>query len=116
MDAITVADLTNLCIVVGSLWGGYKIIMEIVRAITQRHDREQAWDKAVNDRETLKKEFNARLDEQDAKNQQLFSMLCMCLRAQDAILEALVDKDIGNGEIKAMHKELKDFIVNQMRQ
>jgi len=120
MDAITVADLTNLFIVIGSLWGGYKIIMEIVRAITQRHDREQAWDKAVKDievdRETLKKEFNARLDEQDAKNQQLFSMLCMCLRAQDAILEALVDKDIGNGEIKAMHKELKDFIVNQMRQ
>ena len=94
--------------------------MEIIDKITQRHDREQAWDDAVKkievDRVTLEENFNGRLDEQDAKNQQLVAMMCMCLRANDAILEALVDKDIGNGEIKAMHKELKDFIMEQVQQ
>ena len=26
------------------LWGFYKVIMEIVQKITERHDREQKWD------------------------------------------------------------------------
>ena len=101
-------------------WGFYKIIMEIVKNITARHDREQAWDKAVEDiavdRESLKNEFNARLDEQDAKIQQLYSMMCMFMRSQNAILEALIEQGIGNGEIKNMHKELNSYIVNQLGQ
>ena len=118
MDTLTIADLTRLLVILGSLWGGYKIIMEIIGAITKRHDKEQAWDEAVEkiktEREQITSEFNLRLDEQDAKNQQLLSMLCMCLRAQDAILEALVENGIGNGDIRDMHKELKDFILKQV--
>ena len=117
---LTFAEVTKILVILGTMWGGYKIIMEIIDKITQRHDREQAWDSAVKkievDRATLENKFNDRLDEQDAKNQQLVAMMCMCLRANDAILEALVDKDIGNGEIKAMHKELKDFIMEQVQQ
>ena len=117
---MTFAELSKLILIVGTLWGGYKIIMEIIDKITQRHDREQAWDDAVKkievDRATLENKFNERLDDQDAKNQQLLSMLCMCLRAQDAILGALVENGIGNGEIRDMHKELKDFILEQVQQ
>lgn len=43
-------------------------------------------------------------------------MICMTLKAQNAILEALVEKGIGNGEIKFMHKESKDFIMKQVEQ
>lgn len=117
-QTITLQALVQCGAIIIGIWGFYKVVMEIIKAITDRHDKEQAWDKAVKDievdRESLKTEFNSRLDEQDAKIQQLLSMICMCLRAQDAILEALVDKDIGNGEIRAMHKELKDFIVKQV--
>ena len=117
---LTYAEVAKILVILGTMWGGYKIIMEIIDKITQRHDREQAWDSAVKkievDRATLENKFNDRLDDQDAKNQQLVAMMCMCLRANDAILEALVDKDIGNGEIKAMHKELKDFIMEQVQQ
>ena len=117
---LTFAELMKILITLGTLWGGYKIIMEIIDKITARHDKEQAWDKAVHDievdREALKNEFNERLDDQDAKNQQQLSMLCMCLRAQDAILGALVENGIGNGEIRDMHKELKDFILEQVQQ
>lgn len=119
-QTITLQALIECGAIIMGLWGFYKIVMEIIKAITDRHDKERAWDKAVKDievdRETLKTEFNARLDEQDAKIQQLVAMICMTLRAQDAILEALVEKDIGNGEIKAMHKELKDFIMKQVEQ
>jgi hypothetical protein len=119
-QTITLQALLHCGAVLVGLWGFYKVIMEIVKAITARHDKEAAWDKAVKDievdRETLKNEFNSRLDEQDAKIQQLVAMICMTLRAQDAILEALVEKEIGNGEIRAMHKELKDFIMEQVQQ
>jgi hypothetical protein len=119
-QTITLQALLQCGAVIVGLWGFYKVIMEIVKAITARHDKEAAWDKAVKDievdRESLKNEFNSRLDEQDAKIQQLVAMICMTLRAQDAILEALVEKEIGNGEIRAMHKELKDFIMEQVQQ
>lgn len=119
-QTITLQALLQCGAVIVGLWGFFKVIMEIVKAITARHDKEAAWDKAVKDievdRETLKNEFNSRLDEQDAKIQQLVAMICMTLRAQDAILEALVEKEIGNGEIRAMHKELKDFIMEQVQQ
>lgn len=118
-SSITFQALIQCGAIIMGAWGFFKVIMEIVKAINTRHDKEQAWDKAVEDfnkeRESLKTEFNLRLDEQDAKNQQLLSMLCMTLRAQDAILEALVEQGIGNGEIKAMHKELKDFILDQVQ-
>lgn len=115
---ITLQALIQCGAILMGIWGFYKVIMEVVKAITARHDKEQAWDKAVKDievdREALKNEFNERLDEQDGKFQQLLSMLCMCLRAQDAILDALVRDNIGNGEIKDMHKELKTFILEQV--
>jgi hypothetical protein len=119
-QTITLSALIQCGAIIFGLWGAYKTVMEIIKAITSRHDREQAWDKAVKDievdREALKTAFDDRLDEQDAKIQQLLAMICMTLKAQDAILEALVEKDIGNGEIKSMHKELKDFIMKQVEQ
>ena len=118
-QSITFQALIQCVAIIICAWGVWKTIMEIVKAINARHDKEQAWDKAVEDfnkeREELRKEFNLRLDDQDAKNQQLLSMLCMTLRAQDAILEALVEQGIGNGEIRSMHKELKDFILDQVQ-
>lgn len=122
LDGVTLNfdDLLKLAIAITGIWGFVKVIMEIIKAVTARHDREQAWDKAVKDievdRESLKTEFNGRLDEQDAKFQQLFAMQCMSLKAQDAILDALEKDNIGNGEIKAMHRELKDFIMKQVEQ
>ena len=118
-QTITIQVLMQIGALIVGAWGFFKVIMEIIKAINARHDKEQAWDKAVEDfnkeRESLKDEFNGRLNEQDAKIQQLLSMVCMTLRAQEAILEALVEQGIGNGEIRAMHKELKDFIVEQVK-
>lgn len=117
-QTITLQALIQCGAIIMGIWGFYKIAMEIVKAITARHDREATWDKAVKDiavdREALKTEFDGRLDEQDAKIQNIISMMCMVLRAQDAILEALVKDNIGNGDIKSMHKELKDFIMEQV--
>lgn len=117
-QTITLQALLQCGAIIVGLWGFYKIIMEIIKTITARHDREQAWDKAVKDieidRKTLQDSFNARLDEQDAKIQQLFAMLCMSLKAEGVILEALSDNNIGNGEVKEMKKELNSFLTAQI--
>lgn len=119
-QTITLQALLQCGAIIASVWGGYKILMEIIKAITDRHDKEQAWSKAVEDiavdREALSKEFNGRLDEQDAKIQQLVAMLCMSLKAEGVILEALADQDIGNGEIKTMKRQLNSFIAEQIGQ
>lgn len=120
-------------IALAAIWGFVKVIKEIKTDNDTEHDRRQKWDKtakviedkaevwdqgirlAEEQRNAIVRQYNGRLDEQDAKIQQLLSMLCMTLRAQDAILEALVEQGIGNGDIKAMHKELKVFILDQVQ-
>ena len=127
-------------IALAAVWGFLKVIKEIKKDNDTEHDKRQRWDKTADvleqkaelwdkglaDMEEGRKkivarydmrlsEQDAKLDNQDAKIQQLLSMLCMTLRAQDAILEALVEQGIGNGEIKAMHKELKGFILDQVQ-
>ena len=115
------------------IWGFAKVISDIKskndgevkrrdkidKVVKIVEDKHEAWDKGLSDiyaeRDAIVRQYNGRLDEQDAKIQQLLSMLCMTLRAQDAILEALVEQGIGNGEIKSMHKELKDFILDQVQ-
>lgn len=140
ISTYTQALITTGGVIMG-VWGFLKVIRDIKKTNDDEHDRqkridravktledkEKTWDEGLADvyreRNEIVKRYDKRLDEQDdrmteqeSKNQQLLAMMCMCLRAQDAILEALVEKEIGNGEIKAMHKELKDFIMEQVQQ
>ena len=116
-----------------AIWGFIKVVREIKKDNDTEHDKRQRWDKTAETleqkadfwdkgladmeagRKRIVERYDMRLSEQDAKIQQMLSMLCMTLRAQDAILEALVDQGIGNGDIKAMHKELKGFILDQVQ-
>ena len=134
MDTIGyLQGLITGAVALSAIWGFIKVIKEIKKDNDAEHDRRLGWDKAAktieqnagawdkgladidNVRSQMVKRYDDKLMDQDAKIQQLLSMLCMTLRAQDAILEALVEKGIGNGEIKAMHKELKDFILDQVQ-
>ena len=120
-------------IALSAIWGFIKVIKEIKKDNDTEHDRrtrvdkavkvieekEALWDKGLADMEQGRKDiierYDGRLGDQDARIQQIVSMMCMVLRAQDAILEALVESGIGNGDIKAMHKELKGFIMDQVK-
>ena len=116
-----------------AIWGFIKVVKEIKKDNDTEHDRRQKWDnaaKTIEDktdlwdkgladmeqgRKDIIERYDGRLGDQDARIQQIVSMMCMVLRAQDAILEALVESGIGNGDIKAMHKELKGFIMDQVK-
>lgn len=62
---ITFADLSRLAGVIVALWALYKVIIEIIRAINNHHDKEQRWDQTE---ENLRKE---RQDDVCRYNEQL---------------------------------------------
>ena len=65
MDSITFNDLAHLAIIIMAIWGFFKIIMEIIDAITTRHDKEQRWnemsEKAREEREEIVCRYNEQL-------------------------------------------------------
>jgi len=90
-------------------------IDKVVKIVEDNHEK---WDKGLNDvyaeRGQIVKQYNERLDEQDAKIQDLLNMLIMVMQAQDAILEALIESGIGNGDIKETRKSLHRSISEQL--
>ena len=129
-------SLVTAFYVVGStllgVWGFIKVVKDVkktnddevkrqerienmVKIVEENHDK---WDQGLLDiyseRSQIVKQYNERLDEQDAKIQDLLSMLIMIMQAQDAILEALIEQGIGNGEIKETRKALHKSISEQL--
>ena len=90
-------------------------IDNVVKIVEESHDK---WDKGLSDvyaeRKEIVRQYNERLDEQDAKTQDLLNMVIMIMQAQDAILEALIEAGIGNGDIKETRKELHKSISEQL--
>jgi len=134
MDALGyIQGLITGAVALAAIWGFFKVVKEIKKDNDTEHDRRQKWDNAAKvieekaglwdkgladmeqGRKRIVERYDGRLSDQDARIQQLVSMMCMTLRAQDAILEALVEQGIGNGEIRSMHKELKGFILDQVQ-
>ena len=76
MKPVTFDDMVRVALVIMALWGFYKIIMEIVKAINDRHDKEQRWDetssKLKEDQEEMVCKYNEQLadikrEQQDIK-------------------------------------------------
>lgn len=72
MEVVTFDDLVKIAVVLMALWGFYKVIMEIVKAITARHDREQKWDDTANNLRKERQDDMYHYNEQltDIRNQQ----------------------------------------------
>ena len=125
--------VTAACALMG-IWGFVKVVKDIKATNDEEVKRRERWDKAAKtveenatkwnegladvyaERKEIVKRYDERLDEQDAKIQQLFSMMVMLMKAQNSMLEALIEANIGNGDIKEMHKELNGFIAEQIGQ
>ena len=125
--AVTFDDLVRLAVVVVAIWGFCKIVMEIVKAINERHDREQKWDDTANDirreREEVVCHYNAQLAEikktqddireefngkvQEVKAEQL--IIVECLRA---VLEGLHQQGC-NGEVTKALSTLDSYLCER---
>lgn len=107
-EAITVNELIRLALIVMGIWGFVKIIMEIIEAITKRHDREQTWDAAVkeiaNARSEFGKVYDERLDDLEAKMQEIRAEQCIIIECQQAILDGLGQLKCNGPVTEQKHK------------
>lgn len=127
MEAITFDDLTKLAVVIMAIWAFYKVVVEIIKAITTRHDREQAWDATADD---LRKEqqdnmsqFNKQLedikDQQneirtdfEAKVQELKAEQLIIVECLRAVLDGLHQQGC-NGKVSEAINTLDDYLVER---
>jgi len=123
-SAITFQALVQSAALIVGVWGFYKVIMEIVRNITERHDKEKAWDEAVGnikkEREQITNTFNERLNdmtklieenqaETDSKMQELTAIVIMLTKAVKAILDGQIEQGL-NGTVKKQRDEVDNFL------
>ena len=125
MDStITFQALVQSAALIVGVWGFYKVIMEIVRNITERHDKEKAWDEAVEnikkEREQITNTFNERLNdmtkliednqaETDSILQELCAIVIMITKDVKAILDGQIEQGL-NGTVKKQRDEVDNFL------
>ena len=70
-QTITMQALVQTAALIMGMWGFFKVVMEIVKQINARHDKEQAWDKTAENlekgRQEIMAKYDAKLAEMDAK-------------------------------------------------
>ena len=106
------------------IWGFAKVIMEIVKAITARHDREQKWDEMAESinasRENIIAKYDYKLVElekkiddnhadTESKLQQLGAEMYMHTEVLNAILDGLTQLG-ANGEVTKAKEKMAEFM------
>ena len=130
-ESIAVDDLIHGFMALLAVWGGYKVVIEIVQAITTRHDKEKNWSEMeskltnniqeerdkIYDRydrqlEDIKREIEQNHCETEAKMQELSSGMIMLTKSIRAILEGQMEQGL-NGTVAKAKERLDDFIDKQ---
>lgn len=127
MEVITFNDLIKVAVVIMGMWAFYKVVTEIIKAITARHDREQKWDDTANDLRKERQEdvcqYNKQLAEirnqqdeirtdfegkvQEIKAEQY--IIVECLRA---VLDGLHQQGC-NGKVSDAINTLDDYLLER---
>lgn len=127
METITFDELIKLAVVIMGLWAFYKVVVEIIKAITARHDREQKWDATAEDirkeRADDMEQFNKKLTEisqrQDeisidfeAKVQELKAEQLIIVECLRAVLDGLHQQGC-NGKVSEAINTLDDYLIER---
>ena len=134
---IDVASYVQAFVTVGGVlmgvWGFVKVFRDVKDAndkevkrqqridavVSIVEDGHQKWDAALADMDTGRQRmmlrYDGRLDEQDAKIQDILAISVELLQSNDAILDALISAGIGNGDIKKTRDGLGNFIAEQIK-
>ena len=126
-QTITLQALVQLGAVIVALWGAYKVIMEVVKAINDRHDREKKWDETAREiqeeRVKIVERYDKRLAEieerieenhcdTEAKIQELKADMFILTKSLSATLDGL--KQLGaNGAVTEAKKDLDSFLMGK---
>lgn len=124
---VTMDDIIKLAVIIMGIWGFAKVIMEIAKSITARHDREQKWDEMSESLDTARQsivlkydsklaEVEKKIDENhsetEAKLQQIGADMCMHTMVLNAVLDGLIQLNCNGNVTKAKH-DLDEYMVKQ---
>lgn len=127
METLTVNDLVRLAVVIAGIWGFYKIVIEIVKAVNDRHDREQKWDETAEnmrkEREEVTCQYNAQLadirksqeeirEEFDGKVQEIKAEQFIIVECLRAVLDGLHQQGC-NGKVSEALETLDSYICER---
>lgn len=121
---VTFDDIIKLATIIMLTWGFAKVIMEIIKAVTTRHDREQKWDEMAesinSSRENIIQKYDFKLAEMEkkidenhadteSKLQQLGAEMYMHTEVLNAILDGLTQLG-ANGKVTEAKEKMADFM------
>lgn len=136
------SEIEHVAIIAMAVWGFWKIIMEIIKNINARHDKEQRWDEMVTKSEEEKKriykeiaenvqierdkiydrydtklvELERKIDdthaETEAKLQEIAAMITVLTKGQLAALDGLKQQGC-NGQVTQAKQELDEFLMSK---
>lgn len=136
------SELEHVAIIIMAVWGFWKIVMEIIKNINARHDKEQRWDEMVTKSEEEKKriykeiaenvqierdkiydrydgklvELERKIDdthaETEAKLQEIAAMITVLTKGQLAALDGLKQQGC-NGQVTQAKQELDEFLMSK---
>ena len=124
---VTMSDVIKLATIITSVWVFAKVLMEMFKAITARHDREQKWDEMATSLDTARQnivvkydtklaEVEKKIDENhadtEAKLQQIGSDMCMLTICMNAVLDGLIQQNCNGNVTKAKH-DLDEYMAKQ---
>jgi len=126
LEGMTISfdDLIKLAIIITAIWGFVKIIMEIVKAITERHDKEQRWDESAKQMKEEHEKITKRYDEEITKlrqkidenhcdtvaqTQEIKAELFVLTNAMLGVLDGLIEQGC-DGVVKNARSKLSEYI------
>ena len=127
MEVLTFNDLVRLAVVVAAIWGFFKIVNEIVKAINARHDKEQKWDETAENLKSQHEEDVCHYNEQladirrsqedirvefDGKVQEIKAEQFIIVECLRAVLDGLHQQGC-NGKVSEAIKLLDGHIVEK---
>lgn len=132
MDATTILrEVEHVAVMIMAVWGFIKVIMEIAKNISSRHDREKRWDEMETtltkniqeERDKIYQKYDTKLVEietkietnhsdTEAKLQEIAAVLMILTRGQLAALDGLKQQGC-NGAVTQAKKELDEFLMNR---
>lgn len=127
MAGISLDEIVHIAIIIMAVWGFYKIVMEIVQAITERHDKEQKWDEyeknLQEERDKIYEKYDAKLIEleqkidlnhadTESKIQQTQADLYIITECMAAVLDGLKQLNC-NGKVTEAKQTLDAYLIKR---
>ena len=124
---VTMDDIIKLAVIIMGIWGFAKVLMEIAKSVTARHDREQKWDEMATSLDTARQnivvkydsklaEVEKKIDENhadtEAKLQQIGADMYMHTMVLNAVLDGLIQLNCNGNVTKAKH-DLDEYMAKQ---